>query len=117
MKKRAFQRQPAGAKRHGGGARRQRQRRGHSIQLFGHKVLGSPAALPPTLIVHHRHDECHETLPDGVAPFLAWAGGRARVVWLDGGVSEGNLCDAMAHHGFNGLDGQVVGVVSGFAAR
>ncbi len=80
-------------------------------------ILGSPAALPPTLIVHHRHDECHETLPDGVAPFLAWAGGRARVVWLDGGVSEGNLCDAMAHHGFNGLDGQVVGVVSGFAAR
>ncbi len=80
-------------------------------------ILGSPAALPPTLIVHHRHDECNKTSPDGVAPFLAWAGGRARVVWLDGGASEGNLCDAFAHHGFNGIDGQVVGVVSGFAAR
>jgi len=80
-------------------------------------ILGSPAALPPTLIVHHRHDECRETLPEGVAPFLAWTGGRARVVWLDGGASEGDPCEAFAHHGFNGIDGQVVGVVSGFAAR
>jgi hypothetical protein len=80
-------------------------------------ILGSPAALPPTLIVHHRHDECGKTSPEGVAPFLAWAGGRARVVWLDGGASEGPPCEAFAHHGFNGIDGQVVGVVSGFAAR
>ena len=80
-------------------------------------ILGSPAALPPTLIVHHRHDECGKTSPEGVPPFLAWAAGRARAVWLDGGASEGNLCDAWAHHGFNGVDAQVVGVVSGFAAR
>jgi hypothetical protein len=51
------------------------------------------------------------------APFLAWAGGRARVVWLYGGDSEGGPCEAYAHHGFNGLDGQAVGVVSGVAAR
>ncbi len=57
-------------------------------------ILGSPDALPPTLIVHHRHDECGKTAPEGVAPFLAWAGGRARVVWLDGGVSEGPPCEA-----------------------
>ena len=31
--------------------------------------------------------------------------------------SEGDPCEAFAHHGFNGLDGQVVSVVSGFAAR
>ena len=80
-------------------------------------ILGSPAALPPTLIVHHRHDECGKTSPEGVPPFLAWAAGRARVVWLDGGASEGNPCEAWAHHGFNGIDGQVIGVVSGFAAR
>ena len=80
-------------------------------------ILGSPDALPPTLIVHHRHDECGKTSPEGVAPFLAWAGGCARVVWLDGGASEGPPCEAFAHHGFNGIDGQVVGVVSGFAAR
>jgi hypothetical protein len=81
------------------------------------RIVGSPDALPPTLVVHHRHDECRKTSPDGVKPFLDWAGGRARVVWLDGGTSEGDPCEAFAHHGFNGLDGQVVSVVSGFAAR
>jgi hypothetical protein len=81
------------------------------------RILGSPAALPPTLVVHHRHDECDKTSPAGVAPFIAWAQGKARVTWLDGGVSEGNPCEAFAHHGFNGIDGSVVAAVSGFAAR
>jgi hypothetical protein len=80
-------------------------------------MLGTPAALPPTLIVHHRHDECFKTNPAGVASFVAWAGGKARVTWLDGGVSVGNPCEARSHHGFNGIDGQVVSAVSGFAAR
>lgn len=43
-------------------------------------TLGSPAALPPTLIVHHRHDGCGKTRPDGVKPFLDWAGSKAHVV-------------------------------------
>jgi hypothetical protein len=81
------------------------------------RILGAPAALPPTLVVHHRHDECDKTSPAGVAPFIAWAHGKARVTWLDGGVSEGNPCEAFAHHGFNGIDGSVVAAVSGFAAR
>jgi hypothetical protein len=80
-------------------------------------IVGSPAALPPTLIVHHRHDECGKTSPEGVGPFVKWAAGKARVVWLDGGSSEGDPCQAFAHHGFNGLDGQVVSVVASFAAR
>jgi hypothetical protein len=81
------------------------------------RILGSPDALPPTLIVHHRHDECGMTSPEGVKPFLDWAGGRARVVWLDGGRSEGDPCQAFAHHGFNGIDMQVVSAVASFAAR
>lgn len=81
------------------------------------RMLGSPAALPPTLIVHHRQDACSKTLPAGVAPFLDWAKGKARVSWLDGGLSKGDPCEAWAHHGFAGQDGQVVSVVAGFAAR
>jgi hypothetical protein len=80
-------------------------------------ILGSPAALPPTLVIHHRHDECDKTSPSGVAPFVAWAAGKARVVWLDGGISEGRACEAEAHHGFNGIDGSVVAAVAAFAAR
>lgn len=80
-------------------------------------ILGSPGALPPTLIVHHRHDECNKTAPAGVAPFVAWSKGKARVTWLDGGNSSGNPCEARAHHGFSGIDGAVVSAVAGFAAR
>lgn len=80
-------------------------------------TIGTPERLPPTLIVAHRRDGCRVTRPEGVAPFLNWAGGRARVVWLDGGVPEGNPCGAFAFHGFNGIDGQVVEAVTGFAAR
>jgi hypothetical protein len=75
-------------------------------------ILGSPAALPPTLVIHHRHDGCRFTQPYGVEPFVRWAGGRVRVAWLDGGVDTGDPCEARSHHGFNGLDGQVVGFVT-----
>ena len=81
------------------------------------RTLGSADRLPPTLIVHHREDGCRKTLPAGVEPFLAWAHGRARVAWLSGGTTEGDPCGALAHHGFNGIDGQVVGAVAAFAGR
>lgn len=80
-------------------------------------VLGSPASLPPTLVVHHRQDGCRVTLPSGVDPFVAWASGKVRkVVWLDGGISTGDPCQARSHHGFNGIDGAVVSAVASFAA-
>lgn len=79
--------------------------------------LGSPDILPRTLVVEHRQDSCFKTLPGGVEPFLKWAQRRASAVWLDGGVSVGDPCDAQAYHGFNGIDGKVVSVVAGFAAR
>lgn len=77
-------------------------------------ILGSPAHLPRTLVIHHRQDGCRFTLPAGVEPFIKWAHGRARVVWLSGGADQGNPCQARAHHGFNGLDGQVVGLAAAF---
>ena len=76
-------------------------------------VLGSPAALPRTLVIHHRQDGCRFTQPAGVEAFARWAGGRARVAWVDGGVSTGNPCEAGAYHGFNGLDARVVSLATG----
>jgi hypothetical protein len=78
-------------------------------------ILGSPGLLPRTLVIHHRHDGCRFTQPAGVEPFLKWSGGRAHVVWLDGGIAEGNPCQARGHHGFNGIDGEVVNAVVAFA--
>jgi hypothetical protein len=77
-------------------------------------ILGSPSALPHTLVIHHRQDSCRSTLPAGVDPFIRWAGGRARVAWLTGGTESGDACEAYAHHGFNGIDGQVVGLAASF---
>jgi hypothetical protein len=77
-------------------------------------ILGSPASLPRTLVIHHSQDSCRLTLPAGVAPFVKWSAGRARVVWVSGGTSEGDPCEAAAYHGFNGVDGQVVGLAAGF---
>jgi hypothetical protein len=77
-------------------------------------ILGSPASLPRTLVIHHSQDSCRATLPAGVDPFIKWSGGRARVVWISGGRSEGDPCEAFAHHGFNGQDAQIVGIAAGF---
>ena len=77
-------------------------------------ILGSPSSLPRTLVIHHRQDSCRATLPAGVEPFVKWSAGRARAVWVSGGINEGDPCEAWAHHGFNGLDGQVVGIAAGF---
>ncbi|WKA31256.1 alpha/beta hydrolase [Bradyrhizobium roseum] len=77
-------------------------------------ILGSSSALPRTLVIHHRQDGCKVTLPAGVDPFIKWSAGRARVSWLTGGADEGDPCQAAGHHGFAGLDGQVVALAAGF---
>jgi hypothetical protein len=77
---------------------------------------GSPAALPRTLIIHHRQDGCFVTSPALVDPFIAWSQGRARVSWVSGGVEQGDPCEARGHHGFAGQDGTVVAQVTGFAS-
>ena len=77
-------------------------------------ILGTPAVLPPTLVIHHRNDACQFTQPAGVAPFILWSAGRARAAWLSGGISLGDPCEARAYHGFNGLDEEVVTLAAGF---
>jgi hypothetical protein len=77
-------------------------------------IVGSPSALPRTLVIHHRNDGCRLTAPAGVEPFVKSSAGRARAAWLSGGRNDGDPCEAQAYHGFNGLDGQVVGLAAGF---
>jgi hypothetical protein len=88
---------------------------GEGVNRHVIRLLGSPGALPRTLVVHHRKDACKHTLPTGVDPFIAWSQGRARVVWLDGGANAGDPCEPRAYHGFNGIDAQVVKAVADFA--
>jgi hypothetical protein len=76
--------------------------------------VGSAGALPPTLVIHHRRDDCHVTHYEMVQPFMAWASGRARLVWIDGGTSRGNPCRGQSYHGFVGREGAVVSAIIGF---
>lgn len=80
-------------------------------------ILGAPDTLPATLVIHHRNDACAVTQPAGVGPFILWSAGRARAAWLSGGISLGNPCQALAYHGFNGLDDEVVTLAAGFHGR
>lgn len=80
-------------------------------------TLGSSQNLPKTLVLHHKNDGCKKTLPAGVEPFMAWAKGKANLKWLSGGHDEGDPCQAQSHHGFLGLDSQVVSAVSAFAGK
>jgi hypothetical protein len=77
-------------------------------------ILGSPAALPRTLVIHHTHDGCKRTAPAGVEPFIKWSAGKARVHWVSGGSEAGDPCQAQGHHGFAGLDGTVVSLAGSF---
>ena len=77
--------------------------------------IGDPARLPPSLLVHHRQDLCAASKPEMAAPFLAWAGGRARIVWIDGGTSQGNPCRPFVHHGFVGREPAVAEAIVAFA--
>jgi len=41
-------------------------------------ILGSAAALPPTVVIHHRRDACRVTQPAGVDSFARWPRSRQR---------------------------------------
>ena len=79
-------------------------------------LLGAPAVLPRTLVIHHRLDQCRVTPPSAVEPFVVWSAGRARATWIEGGVDKGGSCQARGHHGFAGRDAEVVRVIAGFLA-
>jgi predicted alpha/beta-hydrolase family hydrolase len=68
----------------------------------------------PTLIVHHRKDECEYTAPAEVPAFRARLK-RAqplKVMWFEGGVPRGGPCRARHYHGFNGIEEQVIAAIA-----
>lgn len=78
--------------------------------------IGSPAALPSALVVHHRRDGCNVTPPGDVPEFVAWSGGRARVAWIDNqGPEAPNPCGPRGAHGFYMQDGAAVAAILSFA--
>jgi hypothetical protein len=77
--------------------------------------LGSPARLPPTLVVHHVADECPRTTPGMARRFVQWAGGKASIRWINTrGKPRGRACGARHAHGFFQQDGPAVSAIISF---
>lgn len=77
--------------------------------------LGSPSHLPRTLVVHHRHDACRLTPPSAVGGFVAWAGGRASVRWINtSGTATGRPCGPRDAHAFFMNDRPAVAAIVAF---
>jgi alpha/beta superfamily hydrolase len=68
----------------------------------------------PVLVVHHKQDGCghcrYGDLP-GLMEKLSNSS-RKELQTFDGGVNRGDPCEAMAYHGFNGIEPEVVGKIS-----
>jgi len=70
----------------------------------------------PTLITHHKEDGCPKTLPgdiDIVETGLSNAP-LVKVQWFSGGREQSDPCQAMSHHGYLGIENQVVDAIAQF---
>jgi len=64
----------------------------------------------PVLVVHHRNDGCPVT-PYPLAPELLGrlsSASAKELITVEGGDDSGKPCEAMAHHGYNGVESVVV---------
>jgi hypothetical protein len=78
-------------------------------------TVGSPDRLPATLVVHHSQDACRRTPPSDASRFVAWAGGKARIQWINTtGEPSSNPCNARGAHGFFRQDGPAVSAIISF---
>lgn len=69
----------------------------------------TPIAVP-TFIVHNRDDQCRHSPVNGAAPALATLTNAPakELLLVSGGDSRGNPCGALSHHGYLGIENQVV---------
>jgi hypothetical protein len=70
----------------------------------------------PVLVVHHKEDGCPST-PYAQVPALVAklsSASRSAFVAFEGGKDEGDPCEAFAHHGYPGLEPQVVDAIVKF---
>jgi pimeloyl-ACP methyl ester carboxylesterase len=64
----------------------------------------------PVLVAHHREDSCRICLYSDVQRLMdrLTTPPRRELITFDGGISTGDPCEARAHHGFNGIEREVV---------
>jgi len=77
-------------------------------------VRGLNRIAVPTLLVGHELDQCRFSPASDAVAFrkLLTGAPRVDVKTLSGGISEGPPCESWAYHGFNGLDQELVNLVT-----
>ena len=73
----------------------------------------------PVLIVHHEKDECIVTKFSDLNKLssILNSNNRNEVVIYSEGITRGDACQAMSHHGFNGIEQQVVSKIVDWAIK
>ncbi len=67
----------------------------------------------PVLVVHHAEDPCPVCAPSLLPSLMKkFAPGRAELKTYTGGGNEGDPCEPWSHHGYNGIEAQVVGDIA-----
>ncbi len=68
----------------------------------------------PVLVVHHTLDGCRLCLFADMPPLMDKLAKtpKAELMTFTGGQSRGDPCEAMAYHGFNSIEAEVVGKIS-----
>jgi pimeloyl-ACP methyl ester carboxylesterase len=88
-----------------------------SKQLTGIIIAGTiktasldDSVVLPALAIHHVQDACLGSLSENSARII---NGRpksltSRLEMIDGGITEGNVCDSFAYHGFNQTEPELI---------
>lgn len=72
----------------------------------------------PVLMVHHERDGCRETyFREARRTAEKIKAPRTEFVTISGGKDEGKPCQAMAYHGFNGIEAEVVAAIAKWIFR
>ena len=73
----------------------------------------------PTLIVHHKQDGCEHCKYRDLPQFLDKLNAvpRKELIIFEGGKTQGDPCEAMASHGFNGIEKEVVTKIADWITR
>ena len=73
----------------------------------------------PTLVVHHKQDGCEHCKYTDLPQLMdkLTAAPRKELLTFEGGRSEGDPCEAMAYHGFNGIEEDVVAKIAQWITR
>lgn len=79
--------------------------------------MGVEKLRVPVLVVHHAGDGCAVTPPQRLPELMARLPAGAELLTYTEGRSQGALCEALSHHGFNGIEERVVADVAAWIRR